>query len=357
MYHNPLHNSDYFSSPMAVFAWIALLLAGCEKVPLPVKMMIPLRKTSIPEDYYTNAKVIALCKAILADDTEAIDRALQAGDCINSKGEGNMTPLMWCYSKMKSGKGPTIKTFIHLLKNGADPNVATTDGVKFDEGRCFEDSVTHLAARDLSIIFDAVMEHGGDPTLFKRGDTPLHLLVTSQLDIEEKKRRVRVMLEHGADLNIRLDEGDSTPLADAIVYEQFDIALYLLQLGADPMIRRNGRAQIGHMLVPSRRRGTWPTAQLPEHQIAAKAELIEWLNSHGQPIANAEEELKQLMALAGMDHLSATSYEAELKAKFAERDKIAREVWQKALAEDRAKEAAERDGEDAADDNQTKAKQ
>ncbi len=49
------------------------------------------------EDYFTDAKVIALCRAIEVDDLKEIDRLVANGADVNAKGKGNMTPLLWSY--------------------------------------------------------------------------------------------------------------------------------------------------------------------------------------------------------------------------------------------------------------------
>ena len=72
------------------------------------------------DDYFDDPKVIALCKAIDARDLKEIDRLVAEGADINTKGKGNMTPLLWAFSEDNQA------VFKRLLEYGADPNVKVT---------------------------------------------------------------------------------------------------------------------------------------------------------------------------------------------------------------------------------------
>ena len=72
------------------------------------------------ENFFTDAKVIALCKAVEAKDIREIDRLAKAGANVNAKGRGNMTPLLWAFPMGE-------ETFGKMLDLGADPNVQLTE--------------------------------------------------------------------------------------------------------------------------------------------------------------------------------------------------------------------------------------
>ena len=48
-------------------------------------------------DCFTDPKVIALCRAIEANDLAEMERLVQAGADVNARVKGNMTPLLWAF--------------------------------------------------------------------------------------------------------------------------------------------------------------------------------------------------------------------------------------------------------------------
>lgn len=109
------------------------------------------------EDYFDNPQVIALCKAIEANDLKEIDRLVADGANVNAKGKGNMTPLLWAFPDNKS------KRFKKLLEHGADPNVIVENDFNTKmSGIRPGDSVTHLVCKTrFPKYFDYVFQHGG----------------------------------------------------------------------------------------------------------------------------------------------------------------------------------------------------
>ncbi len=68
------------------------------------------------EDFFTDARAVALCKAIEAKNLAEIDRIVNSGVDANSKGRGNMTPLLWAFPMGE-------QVFKKMLDLGADPNM------------------------------------------------------------------------------------------------------------------------------------------------------------------------------------------------------------------------------------------
>ena len=92
------------------------------------------------EDYFEDRKVVALCKAIEADDVTELDRIVKEGADVNAKGKGNMTPLLWAFP------GGKLDRFKRILEHGANPNVLITSDLG-TKGQVFLPgmSVTHMA--------------------------------------------------------------------------------------------------------------------------------------------------------------------------------------------------------------------
>jgi len=114
-----------------------------------------------------------------------------------------------------------IAGFTRLLEHGANPNL-----VESDQGY----SVMYvLVIGDLPEMLEIALEHGGNPNLvFIQQKTPM-LMVAAK-----KKRFVNAMLliDAGADINGQ-DVNGSTVLDKATLFNQFDLVLKLLELGAD----------------------------------------------------------------------------------------------------------------------------
>ena len=194
------------------------------------------------EFFFNNPKVIALCKAIEAKDLKEIDRLIADGADVNAKGKGNWTPLLWAY--------PTnLEIFTKILIAGADPNVQLTGDFEHSYELYFMfignrgcyiregSSVMEMAALGLELgYFEAVMKHGGDPNLVSKtgnGDTPLHSIATwwSSTGHINRIAHAKLLLDAGA--NINTVSRDGTPVIVAVKNNQFDLALFLLEAGAD----------------------------------------------------------------------------------------------------------------------------
>ena len=109
-----------------------------------------------------------------------------------------------------------------------DPNVYSADGF----------TPLHFAAMGGHVdAARALLEAGADPNAMSRHRfvkvRPLH--TATALDISSGDPEiVRVLLEHGADVNGRSDEGGFTPLHNASGSGAAELVRILLEHGADP---------------------------------------------------------------------------------------------------------------------------
>ena len=192
------------------------------------------------ENYFNDRKVIALCKAIEAQDLIEINRLIADGADANALGRDNMTPLLWAFPTKN------LAVFTRILEAGADPNVQITSGfgvILGDETKIWAGkSVMELAALTVAPgYFEAVMRHGGDPNLVSKEagvpNTPLHSIASEwdpRVPAKAKIDRIahaKLLLNAGADINAVSFKG--TPITVAVIYGQFDLALFLLEAGAD----------------------------------------------------------------------------------------------------------------------------
>ncbi len=234
------------------------------------------------ENFFDDAKVVELCRAIEADDLNTIERLLKAGANVNAIGKGNMTPLLWAFPD------DHLLAFETLLKNGADPNVEIDDNVIPPTAAFYpKDSVTQMVCRSSkSKYFELVFDNGGDPNLpgwF--GDPPLIAVIKHG---PCKKERIKKLIEVGADID-KKDNSGTTPVMTAVVYGgQYDIAIFLLELGADFTIHRKV-ARLVHDVVGEKAR----VEQSSSARRDQYRELVEWLESNGESIKEAEVDSKR----------------------------------------------------------------
>ncbi len=128
-----------FASALLIATAMLSSAAGCGLLNLLPGRTIHQKCGWKAEDYFADPKVIALCKAIEANDLAEIELLVKSGADVNTQGKGEMTPLVWAFPDNK------LPRFKRLLEHGANPNVVVESdfGTKghIREG----DSVTHLA--------------------------------------------------------------------------------------------------------------------------------------------------------------------------------------------------------------------
>jgi hypothetical protein len=280
------------------------------------------------EKYFDDPQVITLCNAIEANDLEEMERLIQAGADVNAKGKGNMTPLVWAFPDNKPER------LEKLLEYGADPNVVVTSDFNTKmSGIVPGDSVTHLACRThFPKYFELVFDHGGDPNLVNEGDfenTPIFAVITGPAG--EKLDKIKRLAELGANLDVQV--GGATAAMQATTWGgQYDIALALLEIGADHRIfLENNNSRLVHTVISEERRLSVMT---PE-QKADYDKLVQWLKDHGESFDEARADFKRWESWA----VDLTKYRMKLDREIAERKQ--REAREKRAAE---KEAAANGG-------------
>ncbi len=207
----------------------------------------------IAEKFFTDPKVIELCRAIEANDLPAIRKAIENGADVNALGKDNMTPLLWAFPENH------VHRMKILLEAGADPNVVIKSNLGVPYMFMPGDSVTHMAARSAFEYFDLVFDHGADPQLPASMDRNpvIFTIIEAGISPEKRKRRIAKLIALGVDINQPGSEysGLDIPLMKAFTFAgQYDLALFLLNNGANPYQYSGSRgiSQIGHGLAHAR---------------------------------------------------------------------------------------------------------
>jgi len=245
------------------------------------------------EDYFEEPEIIQLCRAIELNDLAAMERIIKAGADVNAQGKGNMTPLLWAFPDNK------LERFKLLLEHSANPNVITEDDFGTRGVFMAGTSVTHLATGTRFPGFcEAVFEHRGDPNLERQtrvlghGDTPLFILIN--LPVSDRDKKIRLLIEKGADIN-HINPGlYSTPSIQAAANKQWDTLLMLLKAGANPKICPNKESTerlVHSVLVVGGNidfHELWTADTRKEYEA-----VLDWLNSHGESIEEARADLQR----------------------------------------------------------------
>lgn len=265
------------------------------------------------ERYFRNQpQVVALCDAISAHDLEEIDRLIDTGVDINARGAANMTPLLWAYPERNL---PLLK---HLLDRGADPNVLVLS--EFSSKGLIKpgQAVTHVALFDRDVrYFELVFANGGDLNLLTQNELgfdapPLTALIKSFLP--DKRERISALIRLGADVNAKASTGE-TPAIEAVTwFGQYDIAVELLEAGADWRVYHdNWLARLPHMVLQEKQNARGIT---PNRAAAFKA-LWAWLERDGADF----DEVKDDYARWNSWQAKGSRYAAEEQRKEAARNR------------------------------------
>ena len=251
------------------------------------------------KDYFHDQKVLALCRAIEANDVAEMERPIAAGADVNAIGTGGMTPLLWAFPDRK------LKRFECLLRHGANPNVFFESdfgvgsrpfhpvrGSFFPDRGCHAgQSVMHLASRSPFIEYlRLVVAHGGDVNLVdkKTGETPLDIVLDRSF--WDTKDRVELLIDHKADLNRYCRYRGGYPAMQAVKSGDYDVALLLLEAGADPgLYQPDGERKLIHFVLREKE-----DFQYFDKRTAAQFEsLVKWLERHGESLDSAQADENQ----------------------------------------------------------------
>ena len=210
------------------------------------------------EDFFKDAKVIELCKAIEVNDLKAMKKLIDAGVNVNAKGIGNMTPLLWSYSDYK------FERFQMLLDAGAGPNVTATSDFNIGReqfhpysayrGMMYEQfqrgsSVNIMAYQTVDSRFAwAVLKHGGDVNQIepKTGRAPLHFVLNQFPWGPDKLEMVKALIDKGANLELPDPyRNNQLPLQWALEGRGIgsEYAMIFLEAGADPNAKTDRNRQ------------------------------------------------------------------------------------------------------------------
>ena len=178
-------------------------------------------------DYFTTAVAVQAAERIRRGDVRGLSRGIAEGLAAGTRGREGMDLLKWSWAWACEG------CFELLLRNGAGTGHVQAGRYTGKVEQLFLMPIMELAAQSRdSRYLSLLLEHGGDPNAPDvYGNKPIiHGAI-----IHSRLANVRLLVEAGAD--IEAPDGDlATPLHLAVGIKKYDIAYYLLEQGADPLL-------------------------------------------------------------------------------------------------------------------------
>ncbi|MFW2573393.1 ankyrin repeat domain-containing protein [Serratia nevei] len=205
-----------------------LIMQGCEK-----------GMDLQPQDYF-DGQQLDIAKAIYDGDRPQLDKQLSSvnKEILNRPAKEEMTLLFWAINNAIYDKTTPerLKIITDLVKAGADPlqPQPNTPGSPAE----------FVMKADKGIWIQAMLEGGLSPNA--RDKVHNQPIIFNSI-FAKNTETLEVMLEHGADINIRNSLGD-TLLIDALDYHSYDHVILLLEKGADSDIRGNSGWTMGNQL-------------------------------------------------------------------------------------------------------------
>lgn len=206
---------------ITIAAIITAILSGCDM-------------QSEPDPKFDNARISDLLSHACKGTVNLSNVKGISPDELNRSGKDGTSPLLWLIANCEDSQG-AAKIMVHL---GANPHL-------FNEA--LRTSPAIFAIRNLSASYTkAMLDAGMDPNFkyqaYADSPTLLHKAV-----MYRNRDAVKSLISHGADLESRNASGD-TPLL-FVRANQYDIALILLEAGADPFVKNNQGNDICHRLL------------------------------------------------------------------------------------------------------------
>ncbi|WP_422382692.1 ankyrin repeat domain-containing protein [Marinicellulosiphila megalodicopiae] len=218
------------------------------------------------EDIYPDKLTAKLATAAGEGDTQKMDELINQGANVNATGNNGYSLLVWAF-KMESLIG-----FKYLLAKGANPDLYF--GLGGDEAM-----ISHIISRSEYDYLEALLEVGANPDLLT-GSGPSTPLMDAVYWDDEQLKLVKLLLQVGAQIDFQTPEYGYYATKSAITYNNFDITLYLLQQGANYQLEDfKNRSVITEMY--DSRDFLDPERYKYDQFYSGYATLIEWFETEG----------------------------------------------------------------------------
>ena len=181
--------------------------------------------TGPARDYFASAEALAAAKAMRGRRSAELDRLIAAGLDVDHRGRRGMNLLKWALFSN------CLKCFEALLEAGAGTEHFVGGRYTGGVSQITLKPVMDLAASANDPAFLALaLKHGADPDSLDVYGTKTVIFAAL---LNWRNENVRLLVEAGADLEATNGNG-AGPLLFAVDTNNYEIACYLLDEGADP---------------------------------------------------------------------------------------------------------------------------
>lgn len=218
--------------PSFILVWVLLSFFSVKAFPIghfPGVLIYELMSEHPAEYWFDRPKDVEFARAIEWNLQWKMARMLKDGIEINTPSRRGMTFLVYAYLKSSQG------CYEFLLKNGADPDQVVILAEKMGKWgvQVCTNTALSMAVDDLYSpgYLGLALKYGGNPNT----DLGVHVLYfainTGNFE------NVRLLVEAGADIEGREKKVIySTPLSHCLIGNDYRMAYYLLQKGANPKL-------------------------------------------------------------------------------------------------------------------------
>ena len=237
------------ATPMALALAAMLLQAanGCN--PLATRSNASKVKTMTPEQFFTEPLQVRLAVAVDRGDSGAVDAAVRDGADVNARGKDGFSILYWAMARNAAAG------FEALVKNGADVTAECRDPAVVTDVR-EQDFIIRLAlSADNPEFLRAVLRHGFDPDYILNEESKETLLFLAVYRHSEPA--MQFLLDAGASIDHRNCAG-YTAMGSAMQVRDYQAVWFLLQGGADPLVRSDGGRDLPALFKEYGSRGVRP---------------------------------------------------------------------------------------------------
>jgi hypothetical protein len=224
------------------------------------------------EIFFKKEPYISAAAAITAGDTRTLERLITGGLDVNFEGPETKTPwgidsvtlLLWAELH------ENIPAMEVLLKAGANANKGSRRGLT---------PLIDAALKQRTDIFELfLLKYKADPNVvFYNGikETALTAVLKELPLADERWRRAEMLFQHGANVNLDLDRGETAVISVSILDHRRAV-LWLLEHGANHEVRGRIATMMCYL------RDTYQTNTLqPSEEYAYRDNVRDWLLAHG----------------------------------------------------------------------------
>ena len=221
------NNHDKFMIRIILLALLSVLLSGCNLIFKNSKGLAP-----EPQVYFPDGQELKMAMAIYDGDTRSVQSMINDDVDLNRIGKGGMTYLFYAMLTIN------YDMLELLLKNGANPNIRSVFYTRPDlhkkglsDDKTIGICLVYSGYGDYDIKYmKLLLKHGANIN----DTTYISPLVTAARDKIQGKEKIKYLAEQGINLNYTLT-GTSVTAEQALIFK-WNMVLFLLDLGADPLV-------------------------------------------------------------------------------------------------------------------------